>query len=317
MRAIVIEKFGGPEVLKLQDVERPSPGPKELLVKVHASGTNPVDAKMRAHGGSRGVKLPAVLGLDASGTVEDVGPGVTDFSIGDEVYYSPRIGAPHPGTYAEYHVVEEEIVASKPRGLSHVEAAAVPLAGSTAWQLLIDRMHLEPGETLLLHGGAGGVGTFALQIAKAAGARVLATASAGNQDLLKQLGADLAIDYRSDDPAEVALEVTDGRGADVVFDTVGGETVQQSLRATREFGRLGAILGPTGDLTALYRRNLTLHGSMMTRNRKQLLSLSALIERGQLNPVVDEVLPLEQVGRAHERLDSGHGRGKVVLNIAE
>lgn len=317
MRAMVIEEFGGPEVLREQDLERPSPGPKELLVKVISSGTNPADAKMRAHGAARGVKLPAVLGLDASGVVEETGPGVTDFSVGDEIYYTPHIGSALPGTYAEYHLVEEEIVAPKPRGLSHVEAAAVPLAGATAWQLLIDRLHLEPGETLLLHGGAGGVGTFALQIAKAAGARVLATASAGNQDLLKHLGADLAIDYRSDDPAEVALEVTDGQGVDVVFDTVGGQTVQQSLRATRTFGRIGTILGPTGDLTDLYQRNLTLHGSLMTRNRKQLLSLSALIERGQLKPVVDEVLPLEQVGRAHERLDSGHGRGKMVLSIAE
>jgi NADPH:quinone reductase-like Zn-dependent oxidoreductase len=249
--------------------------------------------------------------------VEQTGPGCTDFSEGDEVYYTPEIASPHPGTYAEYHVVEEAIVAPKPDGLSHIEAAAVPLAGSTAWQVLIDRLHLVPAETILIHGGAGGVGSFAVQIAKAAGARVLATASAENQDLLKQLGADLAIDYRSSDPIEVALEVTNGVGVDAVLDIVGGDTVERSLPATRKFGRLGTILGPTGDMTALYQRNLTLHGVMMARNRSQLVSLGELIDRGQLRPIIDQVLPLEQVRKAHARLDSGHGRGKIVLSVAD
>ena len=317
MRAMVIEAFGGPEVFSEQVIDRPEPGAKELLVRVVASGTNPVEAKMRADGSARGVTLPAVLGADASGIVEQTGPGCKDFSEGDEVYYTPEVASPHPGTYAEYHVVEEAIVAPKPDGLSHIEAAAVPLAGGTAWQILIDRLHLVPAETVLIHGGAGGVGSFAVQIAKAAGARVLATASAENQDLLKQLGADLAIDYRSSDPIEVALDVTNGNGVDAVFDTVGGDTVERSLRATRKFGRLGTILGPTGDLTALYQRNLTLHGVMMTRNRSQLVQLGELIERGQLRPVIDQVLPLEQVRKAHARLDSGHGRGKIVLSVGE
>ncbi|MGH2698847.1 MAG: zinc-dependent alcohol dehydrogenase family protein [Actinomycetota bacterium] len=317
MRAMVIETFGGPEVFSEQEIDRPQPGPRELLVRVVASGTNPVEAKLRADGSARGVILPAVLGADASGVVEETGPGCRDFSAGDELYYTPELASPHPGTYAEYHVVDEAIVALKPQGLSHVEAAAVPLAGRTAWQVLIDRLQLAPAETVLIHGGAGGVGSFAVQIAKAAGARVLATASAENQDLLKELGTDLAIDYGSDDPTEIALEVTNGNGVDAVLDTVGGDIVERSLRATRTFGRLGTILGPKGDLTALYQRNQTLHGVMMTRNRPQLVHLDQLIERGQLRPVIDQVLPLEQVGDAHARLDSGHGRGKIVLSVAE
>jgi NADPH:quinone reductase len=317
MRAMVIEAFGGPEVFSEREIDRPQPGARELLIKVMASGTNPVEAKMRAAGAARGVTLPAVLGADASGVVEETGPGCRDFSLGDEVYYTPDLASPHLGTYAEYHVVDEAIVALKPEVLSHVEAAAVPLAGGTAWQVLIDRMHLAPAETVLIHGGAGGVGSFAVQIAKAAGARVLATASAGNQDLLKELGADLAIDYKSHDPIEVALEVTSGNGVDAVLDTVGGATVERSLVATRRFGRIGTILGPTGDLTELYQRNLTLHGVRMARNRTQLGRLGELIERGQLRPIIDQVLPLEQVSKAHARLDSGHGRGKIVLRVTE
>ena len=317
MRAMVIEAFGGPEVFSEQEIDRPQPGARELLVKVVASGTNPVDAKLRADGSARGVTLPAVLGADSSGVVEETGPGCRDFSVGDEVYYTPELASPHHGTYAEYHVINEAIVALKPHGLSHVEAAAVPLAGGTAWQILIDRLHLGPAETVLIHGGAGGVGSFAVQIAKAAGARVLATASAENQDLLKELGADLAIDYKSNDPIEVALDVTNGDGVDAVLDTVGGDIVERSLGATRKFGRLGTILGPKGDLTALYQRNQTLHAMMMSRNRKQLVQLGELIERGQLRPIIDQVLPLEQVGKAHARLDSGHGRGKIVLSVAE
>ena len=158
MRAMVIEAFGGPEVLSEQEIARPLPGARELLVKVIASGTNPVEAKMRAAGAARGVTLPAVLGKDASGVVEETGPGCRDFSVGDEVYYTPELASPHPGTYAEYHVVDEAIVAHKPGGLSHIEAAAVPLAGGTAWQVLIDRMHIAPAETVLIHGGREALG---------------------------------------------------------------------------------------------------------------------------------------------------------------
>jgi NADPH2:quinone reductase len=176
VRAMVIPQFGGPDLFEERDVERPQPGPGEVQVRVVAAGTNPVDAKLRAHGSSAGLEAPIILGADISGVVEEVGPGVTDLAPGDEVYYTPEVfGARSNGSYAEYHVASADIVAKKPASLSH-EAAAVPLAGGTAYEAIVRRLAVRVGETLLIHGGAGGVGSFAVQIAKAAGARVLATA---------------------------------------------------------------------------------------------------------------------------------------------
>jgi NADPH2:quinone reductase len=318
VRAMVTPQFGGPDVFEERDVERPEPGPREVLVRVIAAGTNPVDAKLRANGGSRGLEAPIILGADISGVVEEVGPGVTGLAPGDEVYYTPEVSGPRSnGSYAQYHVASADIVAKKPASLSHEEAAAVPLAGGTAYEAIVRRLAVRVGETVLIHGGAGGVGSFAVQIARAAGARVLATAGPDNQETLEELGADVALDYRSQDVAGLALDDTGGRGVDVVLDTVGGETVESSIPATRPFGRIATILGAQGDLTPLYRKNQTLYGVFLTRERARLEEMSGLIERGLARPLVAEVLPLEEVGKAHERLDSGHGRGKVVLRVAE
>lgn len=316
MQAMVIPAFGGPDIFEERDVPKPEPGPGEVLVRVFASGTNPVDAKIRAAGSWAGVTPPAVLGADASGIIEAVGPGVATFAPGDEVYYTPEIFGNHAGTYAEYNVARADIVAPKPKNLSHEEAAAVPLAGGTAWEALVRRLDIRPGETVLIHGGAGGVGSFAVQIAKAAGAYVLATAGLDNQDFLRELGADVAVDYRVQDVAEVALAETAGRGVDAVFDTAGGDNIASSLRAARPFGRLATILTPEGDFSDLYVRNQTLQGVFLTRERARLEEMTPLFERGQMRPIVAETLPLEQVGKAHERLDSGHGRGKIVLRVA-
>jgi NADPH:quinone reductase len=315
---MVTPRFGGPDLFEERDVERPQPGPGEVLVRVFAAGTNPVDAKLRAAGSSAGLEVPIILGADISGVVEEVGPGVTDLAPGDEVYYTPEVFGPRSnGSYAEYHAAEADIVAKKPASLSHEEAAAVPLAGGTAYEALVRRLALRVGETVLIHGGAGGVGSFAVQIAKAAGARVLATAGSDNQEILKELGADVEIDYSSQDVTEIALDDTSGVGVDAVFDAVGGGTIVESIPATKPFGRLATILGAQGDLTPLYQNNQTLYGVFLTRERARLEEMSTLIERGQVRPLVAEVLPLEEVGKAHERLDSGHGRGKVVLRVAE
>ncbi|WP_426748599.1 zinc-dependent alcohol dehydrogenase family protein [Myxococcus faecalis] len=312
---MVLPRFGGPELFEVRDVPAPTPGPGQLVVRVLVSGTNPVDAKLRHDGSWAGLKPPVVLGYDVSGVVEQVGPGVTDFKSGDEVFYTPEIfGNPH-GSYAELNLVSASIVARKPASISHEEAAAIPLAGGTAWDALVRRLQVQVGETVLIHGGAGGVGTFAVQIAKAAGARVLATSGPGNLELLRELGADLAIDYRKEDVAQVALRETGGKGVDAVFDTVGSNIVP-SIPATRAFGRLATILDVKGDVSGMYPRNQTLHGVFLTRERRRLEEMTALIERKQLRPVVDQVLPLEKVGDAHRRLDSGHGRGKVVLTVA-
>lgn len=315
MKAIVLTKFGGPECLELRDVDLPAPGPGELRVRVHAAGTNPVDAKIRAAGSWANVQPPQVIGYDASGTVEAVGVGVAGFSSGDEVYFTPEILGNRHGTYAELTLVPASIVAPKPRGLSHIEAAAVPLAGGTAYEAIIRRLRVLPGETVLIHGASGGVGSFAVQLAKVSGARVIATASPHNHALLRELGADVCVDYHSQDVAAVALAETAQQGVDAVFDCVGG-SIEKSIPATRAFGRLATILAPRGDFSGLYSRNLTLHGVFLTRERERLLALGRLLERKQLRPVVTEVLPLERAAAAHARLDTGHGAGKIVLRVS-
>src|SRR5918998_1103869 len=318
MRAMVLPEFGDPNLFEERDVEKPEPGPGEVLVHVFASSVNLVDTKLRADGSAAGLEPPVILGADISGVVEEVGPGVTDLAPGDEVYYTPEVFGPRSnGSYAESHVAKAEIVAKKPASLSHEEAAAVPLAGGTAYEAIVRRLTVQVGETILIHGGAGGVGSFAVQIAKAAGARVLATASSDNQEILKELGADVAIDYKSQDVKEVALDDSGGEGVDAVLDTVGGGTIVESIPVTKTFGRLATILGAQGDLTTLYQRNQTLYGVFLTRERARLEEMSTLIERGQVRPLGAEVLPLEEGGKAHERVDSGHGRGKVVLRVVE
>ncbi|KAA2244051.1 zinc-dependent alcohol dehydrogenase family protein [Salinarimonas soli] len=314
MRAVVITRFGGPEVLELRELDRPRPGPGEVLVRVVASGTNPVDAKIRQAGSWAGIPFPAVLGYDVSGVVEEVGPGVSGFKLGDEVFYTPEIFGNPAGSYAEYNVAPAGIVALKPSSLSHVEAAGVPLAGGTAWEAVIRRLSVRPGETVLIHGGAGGVGSFAIQFAKAAGAHVIATASAANQAFVRELGADVAVDYRASDAAARILAEAGGSGVDAAFDTAGGN-VALSIAVTRPFGRIATILPPDGDLGGLYTKNQTLFGTFLTREAARLNEMAPLFDRGQARVLVDEVLPLEQVARAHERLDSGHGRGKVILSV--
>jgi len=315
MRAMVIKSFGGTDVFEPRDLPRPVPGPGEVLVRVVASGTNPVDAKIRAAGSWARIQPPAVLGYDAAGVVEEVGPGVTDFKRGDEVFYTPEIFGTQLGTYAEFSAVPARIVARKPAKADFVAAAAIPLAGGTAYEAIVRRLAVGPGDTVLIHGGAGGVGSFAVQLARAAGARVLATAGTQNQETLRRLGADVAIDYTREDAAERALADTGGRGVDAVFDTAGGDLVARSVPATRPGGRLATILSAGGDLGLLSMKNLTLHGIFLLRERARLEALARLVDRGQITPLIDEVLPLGEVARAHQRLDSGHGRGKIVLTV--
>lgn len=315
MRAVVLPQFGGADLMEVQDIERPSPGPNELLVRVHASATNPVEAKLRAAGQWARVTPPIVLGYDAAGTVEEIGPGVIDFEPGDDVYYTPHIFGNPLGTHAEYNVVPANIVARKPQGLSFAEAASIPLAGGTAWEAVVRRLQIQPGEAILIQGGAGGVGSFAVQFAKAAGAHVLATAGPDNQETLRNLGADVAIDYRSQDVVETVREATGGAGVDAVFEVAGEDLVARSLPAVRPFGRIASILPPQGDLAALYRNNVTLFGVFLTRERERLDDMRPLFERGQVRPLIAQTLPLEKVATAHARLEDGHGRGKVVLEV--
>lgn len=317
MRAVVLQGFGGLEMLVEQEVPTPQPGPGEVLVRNHAVSVNPVDAKIRAAGRWTGVEPPFVPGYDAAGVVEAVGPGVQDFQPGDEVYYTPEIFGNRHGTYAEYTVVPARIVAPKPRNLTFAEAAAIPLAGGTAWEAVVRRLQVRPGETVLIMGGAGGVGSFAVQFAKAAGAFVIATASAANLETLRDLGADLALNY-ADDWVAAVLEATHRRGVDAAFETAGDNLVSRVIPVVRPFGRIATILPPQGDLSGLYTRNQTLYGVFLTRERARLDEMRPLFERGQARPLIAEVLPftLENLRRAHERVGSGHGRGKIVLTWA-
>ena len=315
MRAVVLPQFGDADLMEVQDVERPVPGPNQLLVRVRASATNPVEAKLRAAGQWARVTPPIVLGYDAAGTVEEVGPGVIEFEPGDDVYYTPHIFGNPLGTHAEYNVVEADIVARKPRGLSFEEAASIPLAGGTAYEAVIRRLQIRPGETLLIQGGAGGVGSFAVQFAKAAGARVLATAGTDNQETLRNLGADVAIDYTEEDVVEAVQEATGGAGVDAALEIAGENLVARTLPAVHPFGRIATILPPQGDLAALYRNNITLFGVFLSRERVRLNEMRPLFERGQVKPLIDRTLPLDAVAQAHGRLETGHGRGKIVLDV--
>lgn len=312
MKAMIIRAFGGPEVFEPADLPVPVPGPTELLVRVHATSVNPVDYKIRRAGAWANVHPPAVIGYDVSGVVEAAGIAVRDFAPGDEVYYTPEIFR-GSGSYAEYHVADESIVARKPATLNHLEAAAIPLAGGTAWDGIVTRGRVALGETVLIHAGAGGVGSFAVQIAKAAGARVIATVASRNHDIVRALGADVVIDYRAEDFVAATLAATGGQGVDLAFDTVGGDTLARSIGCTCPFGRLVSIVNTTGGLDPAYLKNLTVHFAFLLRERGRLDKLRTLVERGQLKPLIDSVLPLSAVADAHRRIEAGGMRGKIVL----
>lgn len=312
MRAEVISKFGGIDVFHEEpETPIPEPGPSEMLVRVHATSVNPVDAKIRRRG-VFGVRPPAILGYDVSGVVEAVGRSVVGFGPGDEVFYSPEIDG--RGSYAEFHAVDSGIVAHKPSVLSHEEAAALPLAGCTAIQGLVERAWLGVGDRVLIHGD-GGVGTLAVQIARAAGAQVIVVGSDYMQKTLLDLGAHRAFDYHKADFVE-ALSTEYGKGSmNVIFDTVGGDTLERSVPLASQGARLVSILencrGTFGPAIAL---NARLELLMMRRSGATMARLVRLVDQGLVRPVIDSVLPLERVARAHERLERGGVRGKIVLS---
>ncbi len=321
MRALTLPRFGGPELFEPVRLPVPEPEAGQLLVKVLACGINPVDAKIRRGALDLPFSFPLIPGYDVSGVVEAVGERVRDFAPGDEVYFSQELT--ENGGYAEYTCVAEEVAAFKPVGLSHVEAASVPIAGMTAWQALFDRAGVVPGETVLIHGGAGGVGSMAVQLASWAGAEVFATAGPRNQAFLEELGVELCLDYSRQDFVKEVLEATAGEGVDVVLDTVGGEVLLRSLEALAPGGRLVAVVPENlaglslEGLRAGFFRNAEIHLHFMERRRETLDSLARLLERGFLQPVVDLVIPLnaDAVAEAHRRMEGGHGRGKVVIQL--
>lgn len=308
MKAVRVHEFGGVDKLKFEDAPRPVAGAGELLVRVRAAGVNPVDWKIRqGMFKGMGIAMPMIPGYDVSGVVESVGSGVQGFAPGDEVF--AYLSLQRGGGYAQYAIVAAKEAAKKPAALEHEKAAAVPLAALTAWQALIDNAKLQKGQTVLIHGAAGGVGHFAVQIAKASGAKVIATASERNIDFVKGLGAERVIDYKKEKFEDVAGQV------DVVLDPIGGETQARSFNNLKRGGFLVSIVEPPSPEKL---KEAGARGTIMlvSPDGAQLAQLAAMIEEGALKPEVSEVLPLREAAKAHEISESGRtARGKIVLKV--
>ncbi len=318
MKAMVLKSFGGPESFELCDVPKPVPQAGQVLVRVHATSINPLDYQVRRGDYLDLVPLPAITGHDVSGVVEAVGPGVMAFAAGDEVWYTPQI-FDGPGSYAEYHVAAESIIGRKPPSLSHLEAASLTLVGGTAWEALVGRAALQVGETILVHGGAGGVGHVAIQLAKAMGAKVFTTVREANAEFARSMGADVVIDYEKEDYVDVIMRETAGQGVDVVFDTIGGNTLSRSPDALAQLGRVVTIvdIAQPQNLVQAWGRNASYHFVFTRQNRGKLDELAALVARGQLRPHVGAVYALADLGLAHARLESPNNgiRGKIAIAV--
>lgn len=318
MKAIILNSFGGPESFELCDVPKPVPHEGQVLVRVHATSINPLDYQVRRGDYHDLVQLPAITGHDVSGVVEEVGAGVTTFSPGDEVWYTPQIFN-GPGSYAEYHVAAENIIGKKPASLSHLEAASLTLVGGTVWEALIVRAVLRVGESILVHGGAGGVGHVAIQLAKAIGAKVFTTVREANAEFARRMGADVIIDYQKEDYVDCIMRETSGRGVDVVFDTIGGDTLSRSPDALAQLGRVVTIVDTAlpQNVIQAWGKNASYHFVFTRQNRGKLDELSALIERGQLKPHVGAVYSLADIPLAQARLESSNYgvQGKIAIAV--
>jgi NADPH:quinone reductase-like Zn-dependent oxidoreductase len=308
MKAVMVHEYGGPEVLKLEDVPRPEPKENEVLVRVIASGVNPADPLIVSGKYARefGTHLPLVPGYDIAGVIEKTGAKIDKLKIGDAVYGFVLWG----GGWAEYAVATEGEAALKPKSLTYIEAAAVPLTALTAWQALIDVAKLHAGQTVLIHGGSGGVGSMAIQIAKARGAKVIATASTANQDLLKQLGADVAIDYTKTKFEDVAKDV------DVVLDPVGKDTLARSYAVVKKGGFIATLVSRL-DKAQLDKYGIGGASVSVKPDAKELAEITKLIADKKIKPIVTQVLPLSEAATALTQAETHHTRGKIVLKIAD
>jgi NADPH:quinone reductase-like Zn-dependent oxidoreductase len=311
MKAIVVHEFGGPDVLKYEDTPRPEPKDNEVLVRVLAAGVNPVDGGIRSgkyakYFGSK--NPPFTPGYDIAGVVEKSGAKMDKYKPGDPVY--AYLDLDRGGGYAEYAIATDKEVAPKPKSVNYVDAAAVPLAALTAWQALVDAAKLTSGQTVLIHGGSGGVGSFAIQIAKERGAKVFATASTPNQDLLKQLGADVPIDYTKQKFEDVAKDM------DVVVDSVGKDTLARSYGIVKKGGFIATLVSSL-DQAELDKHGIRGQSISVTPNGAELVEIAKLIDEKKIKPVVSMVVPLSDAAKAQEQAATHHTRGKIVLKVAE
>jgi NADPH:quinone reductase-like Zn-dependent oxidoreductase len=299
MQAVLIHETGSPDVLHYEEADRPEPSDGQVLIRVQAASVNPTDWKARR--GLSETRLPAVLGRDVSGTVEvSRADGIAE---GDDAF-----GYVAGGGYAEFALASADTIARKPAGLSHEQAAALPVAGMTAWQALFDRGALERGQTALIAGAAGGVGHLAVQFAKLAGARVIGTGSSRNRDFVLGLGADEYVDYTQQDVGQAVS------GVDLAFDTVGGDTTQALVPTVREGGMLVTIANAPPE-EAARARGVRAELLVMSPSPEQLARIAELVASGEVHVEISEMLPLTEVQRAHELSESGHTRGKIVLTV--
>lgn len=330
MKAMVIDQFGDPDVFRQVELADPKPIPGHLVIRVAATSVNPIDYKLR-----KGLvpafapDFPAVLHGDAAGVVEAIGPGVTKFKPGDEVYacaggFKGLAG----GALAEYMLADEALVALKPKTITMIEAAALPLVSITAWEALFDRAQIREGQHVLIHAGTGGVGHIALQLAKWGGARVAATVSDEfKATIAKQLGADEIIMYRTEGAADYVARLTGNQGFDIVFDTVGGENLDRSFEAAREGGTVVNIAArSTHNLAPMHQKALSLHVVLMlltmigNRERQKhgdiLARIAALVDEGRIKPLIDDhKFHFTEAAEAHAYAESGRAIGKVVLSL--
>jgi NADPH2:quinone reductase len=334
MKAIVMTAAGNPEVLQLQDLPKPHIAtPTQVLVKLKAAGVNPIDTKLRQRGTFFPDQMPAILGCDGAGIIEEIGSAVEDFQVGDAVYFcAGGLGKKGTGNYAEWAAIESRRVVHKPQSLSFTEAAAAPLVLITAWEALYDRCNASAGQTILIHAGAGGVGHVAIQLAKLRGASVATTVSNLDKErLVRQLGADFPILYKQTDFATAVMNWTDGRGVDIAFDTIGGKTFYETCPAVRVYGDLVTILEPNfneGSLKTARNRNLRLSLELMltpallgyedalAHQADILRQCATWLDRGELKIHVSQTFPLEQATLAHRAVEKGNAIGKIVLVIS-
>jgi NADPH:quinone reductase-like Zn-dependent oxidoreductase len=310
MKAVRFHSYGGPEVLVLEEVPRPQPGEGEALIRVQGAGVNPLDWKVRAGHVKEWLqhRLPLIPGWDVCGVVEAVGEGVTAFKKGDRVYGMLNFNL--DGAYAEYVVAKAQDLAPPPKSIDGVRAGAVPLAALTAWQALFDVGGLASGQSVLIHAAAGGVGHFAVQFAKWKGARVIGTVSAANTNFVRDLGAAEAIDYKATRFEEAVREV------DMVLDTIGGDTQRRSWHVLKKGGILVATLGISSPEDAR-KHQVRGEGVMVHSDSAQLAEIAGLIDTNKVTPVITEILPLAKAARAHELSQTGHSRGKIVLQVCD
>ncbi|WP_202081156.1 NADP-dependent oxidoreductase [Caldalkalibacillus salinus] len=310
MKAIIIEQYGGPEQLKEVEVPIPTPEANQVLIEMHATSVNPIDWKVRAGHLKEmlSFEFPIILGWDAAGVVKEVGADVTAFKVGDRVFARPDTTS--NGCYAEYIVTEEKYLARIPHNMGFGDAASVPLAGLTAWQCLIDFGQLKSGDKVLIHAGAGGVGTFAIQIAKSVGAHVAATASEKNEALLQSLGVDTFINYKEQDFENVIADY------DLVLDSMGGDIQERSYDVLKAGGKLVSIVAPPDEEQAKA-HDVTAGFLWLNPNGEQLQELADLMENEQVKPIVGHHFPLTEEGlqEAHQLSESHHAKGKIVINV--